>query len=131
MYQFLMHFMIMSYAKRGAFSPISYKLVDMNLSIKSSKCHAFHNNKFITEVKSIISREGSFTRNLQRFCWGFHVNIIWTVRHLKKPAPRGLRWKLEGITIFFACLKLELAHTQFRKKFNISYFKEKKNPILY
>ena len=30
----------MLYAKRGAFFPISYKLDDMNFSIKSSKYHA-------------------------------------------------------------------------------------------
>ena len=35
---------MMSYAKHGAFSPISYKLDDINLSIKSSKYHASHNN---------------------------------------------------------------------------------------
>ena len=35
--------MIMYYAKRGAFSPISYILDDMNLSIKSSNYHASHN----------------------------------------------------------------------------------------
>ena len=41
-----MLFIIMSYAKLAPFFPMSYKLDDVNVSIKSSEYHAFHNNNF-------------------------------------------------------------------------------------
>ena len=62
---------MMCYTKRGAISPISCKLDDMNLSIKSSKYHASHNIQLITSVQNIISGEDNFMRNFKRFRWDF------------------------------------------------------------